>query len=203
MAKILIKNGRVWDGEKFFFSDVLTEHSIISKIEPNVRETADFVFDAKGKIVSSGLVDLHVHIRGISSEKFGIQAEMSCFPFGVTAAADAGGGRGSKELLDSLMLKNVVFVSVGIKNNTPDFERAECWLERYGDRAIGLKVYFDTEIEDVHDISPLQKISSPSRKVTTFTRTISPLEPPEAPKRSRPGQMISSCLPTPIFRVIR
>ena len=158
MAKILIKNGRVWDGEKFFFSDVLSEHSIISKIEPNVRETADFVFDAKGKIVSSGLVDLHVHMRGISSEKFGIQAEMSCFPFGVTSAADAGGGRGSKELLDSLMLKNVVFVSVGIKNNTPDFERAERWLERYGDRAIGLKVYFDTEIEDVHDISPLQKI---------------------------------------------
>ena len=158
MSKILIKNGRVWDGEKFFFSDVLSERSIISKIEPNISETADFVFDAKGQIVSAGLVDIHVHMRGISSKKFGVQAEMSCFPFGVTAAADAGGGRGNKEILDSFMLKNVVFVSVGIKNNTPDFEQVECWLERYGDRAIGLKVYFDTEIEDVRDISPLQKI---------------------------------------------
>lgn len=26
MSKILIKNGKVWDGEKFYFADVLTEN---------------------------------------------------------------------------------------------------------------------------------------------------------------------------------
>ena len=158
MARILIKNGRVWDGEKFFFADVLTDNELVSKIEPNINEASDFVFDADGKIVSAGLVDIHVHMREISSKKFGIQAEMSCFPFGVTAAADAGGGRGNKEILDSFMLKNVVFASAGIKNNTPDFDRVERWLDAYGDRAIGLKVYFDTDVEEVVDISPLYKI---------------------------------------------
>ena len=28
LAKILIKNGRVWDGSKFFFADVLTASNI-------------------------------------------------------------------------------------------------------------------------------------------------------------------------------
>ena len=35
MAKILIKNGKVWDGERFCFADVLTENEKISKIANN------------------------------------------------------------------------------------------------------------------------------------------------------------------------
>ena len=56
------------------------------------------------------------------------------------------------------MLKNVVFASTGIKNNTPDFDRVDRWLNEYGEKAIGLKVYFDTNVEDVVDISPLRQI---------------------------------------------
>ena len=33
MARILINNGRVWDGEKFLFADILTEGKAIIKIE--------------------------------------------------------------------------------------------------------------------------------------------------------------------------
>ena len=108
MARILIKNGRVWDGEQFLYSDVLTVGKTVSKIAPSIFENADFIYNADGKTVSAGLVDAHVHMRGISIEEFGIQAEISCFPFGVTAAADAGGGRGDKSLLDSFMLKNLL-----------------------------------------------------------------------------------------------
>ena len=53
MGKILIKNGRVWDGEKFFFADVLTDGGKISKIESDICDDAEFVFDAKNKIVSA------------------------------------------------------------------------------------------------------------------------------------------------------
>lgn len=123
MAKILIKNGRVWDGNQFFCADVLTDGEKIAKIAPCITDEATYVYDASGKIISAGLVDTHVHMRGISSEQFGIQAEMSCFPFGVTAAADAGGGRGDKALLDSFMLKNVVFVGVGFKIIMPTLEK--------------------------------------------------------------------------------
>ena len=36
MARILINNGRVWDGEKFLFADILTEGKTIIKIEKNI-----------------------------------------------------------------------------------------------------------------------------------------------------------------------
>ena len=90
MSTILIKNGKIWDGEKFYFADVLTAHERISKIEPAIDTPADFIFDANGKIVSPGLIDCHVHIKGISPGSFGIDPQMGSFPFGVTAINDAG-----------------------------------------------------------------------------------------------------------------
>ena len=158
MAKILIKNGQVWDGEHFSFADVLSEGNTVTKIEPHISDHADLVCDATGKIVSAGLVDTHVHMRGISIEQFGIQAEMSCFPFGVTAAADAGGTEGNKALMDSFMLKNLLFVGVSIRDNHADLTKAEGMLAKYGYKAIGLKVYFDTNQADVRDITPLREI---------------------------------------------
>ena len=164
MGKILIKNGKVWDGEKFSSSDILTEKGVISKIEPEITIEADFTFDAAGKIVSPGLTDLHVHLKGISSDEFGTLPEMSSFPFGVTSVCDAGGGFGDKRLLDSFSVKSKVFVSVDIKDNRADFKRAEENLAKYGDRAIGLKVYFDRLVSPVSDITPLKEISDYGNK---------------------------------------
>lgn len=158
MARILIKNGRVWDGEKFFFADILTNDNLIEKIEPDITDNADYIFDAEGKIVSAGLVDIHVHLKGISSDKFGIQAEMSSLPFGVTAVNDAGGGLGDRALLDSFAVKNTVFVGADIKENHALFSNTEKYLEKYGDKAIGVKVYFDKTICEVTDITPLKEI---------------------------------------------
>lgn len=158
MEKILIKNGRVWDGESFSCADVLTEGAKVAKIESHISGEADFIYDAAGKIVSVGLVDAHVHMRGVSCEKFGTQAEMSCFPFGVTAAADAGGEYGDKRLLDSFMLKSVVFAGTGFKNNRADLIKTEEALARYGDRTVGVKVYFDTTQSDVRDTAPLREV---------------------------------------------
>ncbi len=158
MAKICIKNGRVWDGENFFFADVLTDGDKISKIEPNVYDEADFVFDAENKIVSAGLVDAHVHFKGISSDAFGIDASMSCLPFGVTSAVDASGVNGDRTLLDSFAVKNRTFVCPSVKNNHAYFDEAEKMLEKYGDKAIGIKVYFDVYVLPVKDITPLKEI---------------------------------------------
>ena len=164
MSKILIKNGKVWDGEKFYFADVLTENEKISKIADNIDEAAEFEYDASGKIVSAGLVDTHVHIKRLSSDDFGINAEMSCLPFGVTAAADAGSSYGDREFLDNIFVKNVVFVAQSLDDKTLDFEPAEKLLEKYGDKSIGLKVYFDTKISEVKDIKPLEKVCAYARK---------------------------------------
>ena len=168
MASILIKNGRVWDGEQFFNADVLTKGTEIAKIAPNIDDPADFTYDAHGKIVSAGLVDTHVHIRGISSETFGIQGEAACFPFGVTAAADAGGGRGDRSLVESFMLKAAVLVGVSIRDNHVDCKRTKEKLALYGDRAIGLKVYFDTTVSQVQDITPLREACRLARELGLF-----------------------------------
>ena len=69
MSKILIKNGKVWDGERFYFADVLTDNEKISRIGDKIDEVVDFEYDASGKIVSAGLVDSHVHMRGISLKR--------------------------------------------------------------------------------------------------------------------------------------
>jgi len=156
MSKILIKNGKIWDGERFYFADVLTDNEKISKIADKIEEAAEFEYDASGKIVSAGLVDAHVHMRGINKD-FGIHAELSSIPFGVTAAADACGAYGDKNLLDSFLVKNVIFVPVEIRNNKAFFNSVESGVEKYGEKAIGIKIYFDTQISEVNDILPLRE----------------------------------------------
>ncbi len=158
MAKILIKNGRVFDGENFLYADILTEGSTIAKIGSSLSDSADFVYDADGKTVSAGLVDAHMHMRGISCEKFGTHAEMSCFPFGVTAAADASGELGNRALLSSFMLKNVVFAKAKIQSNCADLTKTEERLVQFGDKAVGIKVYFDSTISDISSVEPLRQI---------------------------------------------
>ncbi len=154
MGKILIKNGRVWDGDKFFYGDILTDNGKISEISENISTNADYVYHADGKTVSCGLVDIHTHFMGV----YGINAEMSCIPFGVTAAADASAEPECKNIYESFLVKNKVFVSTEIKNNKAVFENTDKVLKHYGDRAVGLKVYFDTGICEGSDASPLKEI---------------------------------------------
>ena len=164
MGKILIKNGRVWDGEKFYFADVLTEGDKICKIAEKINEPADFEYDATDKIVSAGLVDIHVHMKGVASERFGIEPHMSSFPFGVTAVNDAGSSRGDRILLDSFSVKNTVFVCVNIRNNHADFTITEDLCKKYGDKVIGIKMYFDTTMSECSDITPLKEICDYAKK---------------------------------------
>ena len=158
MRSILLKNGRVWDGEQFRFVDILTEDGTISRMEGQICQNADFVIDATGRTVTAGLIDMHAHLKGISSDNIGAQAEMCCFPFGVTSVVDAEGVLGDKKLMDSFLVKSQVFVKVPIKKNEPDFDTVKEKLWIYGERAVGLKVYFDTGISEVLDCSPLEKI---------------------------------------------
>lgn len=157
MGKILIKNGRVWDGCRFFQADVLTEDGTIARIGENITETANYVYNAAGKMVSPGLVDAHVHLRGPEPDRYGICGEMATIPFGVTAAADAGGAHANRELAESWLLKNVTFVTVDIRDNRADFSVTEKKLREYGDLAIGVKVYFDSENKELRDLTPLRQ----------------------------------------------
>ena len=164
MVKLLIKNGRIWDGERFFFGDILTCGKKVVKIGSGIEADATYEYDAAGKTVSAGLVDLHVHTRIRPTDTLGIQPEMGCFPFGVTAAAEAGRTFCEPVLLDAMMLKNVVFVAANICGNRAELESLEKAIAGFGSRAAGIKVYFDTTAAEVSDITPLKQICDFARE---------------------------------------
>ena len=157
MAKILIKNGRVWNGEKFFFADVLCRDKAIVRIAENITGNADFTFDAKNKIVSAGLVDIHVHMKDLSPDLYGIQAEMSSLPFGVTFVNDAGSVKGDKLRADCFGVKNTVFVGMDIEKNHISVPHTEKLIDKFGSKAVGIKVYFDKAVSELSDITPLKE----------------------------------------------
>ena len=74
MASLLIRNGRVFDGMGFVAGDVLVQDGVIAKIAPGLTETSDRVFDAAGMTVLPGLVDVHLHIKGVSSSGWCVDA---------------------------------------------------------------------------------------------------------------------------------
>lgn len=142
METLLIKNGRVFDGYRFMDADVLIRDGIVARIAPGICENADRVFDAADMTVLPGLVDVHLHMKGISSPDWSIAPETGCLPFGVTAAADASASRGDRALLESLPVRNGVFVITGTKEPF-SFDMALQRLAQYGDRVLGIKVCYD------------------------------------------------------------
>lgn len=63
MSKILIKNGRIFEGDELVKKDILIENEFIKKIEENVDENVDRIVDINKKIVLPGIIDPHVHFR--------------------------------------------------------------------------------------------------------------------------------------------
>ncbi len=171
MKSIAIINGRIWDGERFSAGNVLVENGTIAAVGTEGYH-AEYVYDAAGAVVSPGLVDIHVHFRGISIPMYGFSADCGSFPFGVTAAADCGANFGDEALVKSFGVKCVVFANVGIASDgTPDLARAEALLEKFGSAAAGFKVVYDCE--KTGGTEPLRKIVARARelgyKVTVHT----------------------------------
>lgn len=154
MTSILIQNGRIWDGVKFFYGDILTEDGRIVQIADHIEANAKFIYDATGKTVSAGLVDIHLHLKGFSSDEHGILAPMGCLPFGVTAACDAGARQGSHVQLSQCGVKSVAFADCFIENNHLNLPVTRQRLTPLGHLGIGLKVYLGAS-KKFHDITPL------------------------------------------------
>lgn len=194
MGKILIKNGNVWDGDKFFPSDVLILSDKIAEIAENIDENkAEFIYDASGKIVSCGLVDAHMHIREISPD-LGVQPEVACMPFGVTSVVDASATYGSRTILDNALIKGLVFAACRLENNRAYFENTEKILSEYGEYVSGVKLFFDTEGADVRDATALCDVISFAEKKNLRVMvhsSNSPIPIPELLSHLRPGDIFT------------
>ncbi len=87
--KLIIKNGRVIDpfnniDEKL---DILIENGRIKKLGKSINEEGCDVYDAKNKIVSPGLIDMHTHLRepGYESKEKIMTGTMSAAMGGFTS----------------------------------------------------------------------------------------------------------------------
>ena len=154
MSKILIKNGKIWDGERFFFSDVFIEGGKISAIAEKIETTADFTYDASGQIVSAGFVDSHLHMRKMSSDGLGV-GDWACFPFGVTSAVDAWMEQKDRTATEGSLVKTLGFVGTWISDNHLHTDWVEPFLAEWKEKIIGLKICFDANDTDARDITPV------------------------------------------------
>lgn len=71
MEKLLITGGRVIDpaNQVDMVADVLLADGAVAKVGPDLKDAAAHRLDASGKIVSPGLIDLHVHFREPGDEE--------------------------------------------------------------------------------------------------------------------------------------
>jgi dihydroorotase len=88
---LLIKGGTVIDPAQRMnaLMDVAVKDGKIFEVAPNIQESrARKVFSAKGKLVTPGLIDIHVHAYdGVTAC---MNADHYCMPRGVTTCVDAG-----------------------------------------------------------------------------------------------------------------
>ena len=61
--RLLIKNAKLVNQGKSFYSELLVEEKIIKKIAPKINENVDRVIDAKGLHLIPGIIDDQVHFR--------------------------------------------------------------------------------------------------------------------------------------------
>jgi dihydroorotase len=89
---LLIKGGRVLDPSQGLsgISDIAIAGTKITRVAANIAETeATQVLNAQNKIVTPGLIDIHVHVYdGVAP--LGIPADPNCVAKGVTTVVDAG-----------------------------------------------------------------------------------------------------------------
>ena len=89
---LLVRGGRIVDPSQNLFEDrdVAITAGRIAQLDLGIPENeARQVFNAKGKIVTPGLIDVHVHVYdGVAP--LGIPADPNCVAKGVTTVVDAG-----------------------------------------------------------------------------------------------------------------
>src|SRR5438045_7279811 len=89
---LIVKGGRVIDPSQSLSAarDVAIAGSKIARVDANIPAAEGrLIIDARGKIVTPGLVDIHVHVYdGVAP--LGIPADPNCIAKGATTVVDAG-----------------------------------------------------------------------------------------------------------------
>ena len=118
--KTLIKNARIIDPANSVdeFLDLLVEGEKIAKLGKNIPEEGVKVIDATGKIVSPGLVDMHVHLRepGREDKETIESGMMAAFKGGITSVLAMPNTEPSMDSPESIRLLKERIEQSGKKN---------------------------------------------------------------------------------------
>ena len=155
MSAFIIKGGLVYDPatRQLTKADISVEDGVI------VRETTradDRIIDAEGCIVTTGLIDYHVHYFNHGTEN-GVNPDAASFPCGITTAVDAGScGAANYELyrntvmaLSDVRIFNALLIASGgqVTDRYPeqlqvqhfDIPKIKKLFKKYPDNLVGLK----------------------------------------------------------------
>src|ERR1700680_2503420 len=92
---LVVKGGRVIDPANGIDAvrDVVVKKGRLAAVAPKLDPGAAKVIDAKGLIVTPGLVDTHAHVYQYVSGDFGLNPDLVGVRTGVTTVVDQGGTR--------------------------------------------------------------------------------------------------------------
>jgi len=175
---LLIAGGRVVDPSQGLSAvrDVAVSGHTVSRVAEAIpRSEARRVLDAAGRIVTPGLIDVHVHVyEGVAP--LGIPADPNCIAKGVTTVLDAGSAgahtfpafRRQIPLSDTRIFALLNISVIGQASMTPETPHGELLELRYADPKVairtieahrdvilGIKIRLSREIAGENDLKAL------------------------------------------------
>ena len=89
---VLVRNGLLIDPFQGIYEkyDVAFSEGKVAAVEKSISGSAKHVIDAEGKIVTPGVIDLHVHVYYGVASRLGIDPDSTCLMKGATTVLDAG-----------------------------------------------------------------------------------------------------------------
>jgi len=166
---LVIKGGRVLDASQKIdrTMDVAIRQGKIAALQPDIPASdAAEVFDARGRLVTPGLVDIHAHVRPgeLSAEQV--------LSTGVTTVIDAG-SRGADGILDMIAVSNSapnrvrVLINVSKLGNqadgelnrfaSADPEAARAAVRTHRNVIVGVKARLSRQYAGDHDLDGVRK----------------------------------------------
>jgi dihydroorotase len=201
---LVVKGGRVIDPARRIdrTADVAVAAGRIAAIEPNIgADQATDVLDARGKIVTPGWIDLHVHVGAPELTPGALLKD------GVTSMVD--GGSAGADTIDALVrvaeaAPNRVRIFLNVARTgvtTPgelldldaaDVDAARQAIERHRRWIVGVKVRLSQSVAGEHDLEALRRarqVAGPMPVMLHVGQTFSPL--PKILDLLNPGDIVT------------
>lgn len=221
---LLLKGGTVVDPAQELNAsrDVAIENGRIAAVEPSIStEDANQVIDVTGKIVTPGLVDLHVHAYW-GSTYWGIDVDPVAARTGVITSVDAGSAgaynwRGFRrfhvERVKSRLVAYLNISSIGLTHQT--YEHANLYYDDVDlavrtaaenrDVVVGIKVRLDRNTIGHNGIVPMERARAAADALGLPVMVHIGAAPPplqEIVARMRPGDVLTHCFTGNTNRIV-